>query len=88
MDLAWQRYVELAAGFTQGTQQRAEEIVRALVRRGEAEASKGERAVEDLFDWVEHNCKAVSTVVKSELEGMIRQLGLAQRSDSDQDGER
>lgn len=84
MDITWQRYVDLATDFTQVTQKRAEQIVRALVRRGEVEASKGEKTVEDLLDWVDQNRKAISGVVKSELEEAVRRLGLARQPDIEQ----
>lgn len=83
MEIAWQRYVDLATGFAQVTQRRGEEVVRALVRRGEAEASKGEKAVEDLLARVEANRKVISGAAKRELEEAGRRLGLARQSDID-----
>ncbi|MGH8886219.1 MAG: hypothetical protein ACRDYX_13775 [Egibacteraceae bacterium] len=67
MDTAWQRYADVATGFTQMAQRRAEQVVRALVRRGEVEASRREKTVEDLLARVDP----------------VRRLGLARRSDVD-----
>ncbi len=84
MDITWQRYVDLAVDFTQVTQKRAEQVVRTLVRRGEVEAGKGEKTVEDLLDWANQNRKAISGIVKSELEEVVRRLGLARQPDIEQ----
>lgn len=82
-DKAWERYVDLVTGFTQVAQRRAEQVVRTLVRRGEIEASKSEKAVEDLLARVDQNRKAISSLVKSEMEDAVRRLGLAPQSDID-----
>lgn len=81
MEDAWQRYVDVVSEVTQGTQRRAEQVVRALVRRGEAEASKGEKSVEGLLSRVEQNRKAIASIVRSEIEEAVRRLGLARQSD-------
>ena len=83
MDNAWQRYLEVVSGVTQLTQRRAEEVVRALVRRGEIEASKGEKTVEGLLSRVEQNRKAVASIVRSEMDDAVRRMGLARQSDID-----
>ncbi|MGH8929606.1 MAG: phasin family protein [Egibacteraceae bacterium] len=79
MDNAWQRFSEV----TQGTQKRAEQVVRALVRRGEVEAARSERNVEGLLFRVEQNRKAIASIVRSEIEDAVRRLGLARQSDID-----
>jgi len=81
VDTAWQRYVDRAAELAQVTQQRGEQVMRHLVRRGEVEASKGEKAVEDLLARVDENRKAISGAVRRELEEALRRLGLARQSD-------
>lgn len=83
VDKAWERYVDLVTGFAQVTQRRAEQVTRALVRRGEIEANKGERTVEDLLARVNQNRRAISSIVKSEMEETVRRLGLARQSDID-----
>jgi len=79
VDNAWQRFSQA----TQGTQKRAEQVVRALVRRGEVEAARSERNVEGLLFRVEQNRKAIASIVRSEIEDAVRRLGLARQSDID-----
>jgi polyhydroxyalkanoate synthesis regulator phasin len=83
VDSAWQRYMEVVSGFTQLTQRSAEQVVRVLVRRGEVEASRGERTVEGLLARVDQNRKAVASIVRSEIEDAVRRMGLARQSDID-----
>lgn len=83
MDVAWQRYVDLVADFTRVTQKGAEHVVRALVRRGEVEASRGEKVVESLINRADQNRKAISSMVRSELCRTVNRLGLAQQADID-----
>lgn len=74
----------MATHFTQVAQKRAEQVVRVLVRRGEVEASKGERTVEDLLDWANQGRKATAGIVKSEFDEAVRRLRLARQSDIEQ----
>jgi hypothetical protein len=63
VERAWQQRVDVVTGITHEAQKRAEQVVRALVRRGEVEASRSEKAVENLLHWVDP----------------VRRLGLAQQ---------
>lgn len=81
MNTAWQRYANLVTGLTQVTQTHAEQVVRVLVRRGDVEASRGEKVVEDLLDRVTQNRNVIANLVKSEVEQAARRLGLARQSD-------
>jgi polyhydroxyalkanoate synthesis regulator phasin len=81
VNTAWQRYVNLVTGLTQVTQKHTEQVVRVLVRRGEVEASRGEKTVEDLLDRVTQNRNVIANIIKSEVEQAARRLGLARQSD-------
>jgi polyhydroxyalkanoate synthesis regulator phasin len=83
VDSPWQRYTDVVAGLAQVTQRGAEQVVRVLVRRGEIEASRSERAAEGLLSRMEQNRKAVVSIVRSEIEDAVRRIGLARQSDID-----
>lgn len=83
MDNAWQRYLHLASGATQVTRQRAEQVVRTLVKRGEIAAERTEKAVDDLLKRSEQNRKTLAAVVRTETEKAVARLGLASQRDVD-----
>jgi polyhydroxyalkanoate synthesis regulator phasin len=80
---AWQRYIEAASGLTDMTQQRAERVVKSLVKQGEVAAERAEKAVDELLSRSEQNRKAFSGVVRSETEKAIGRLGVARQRDLD-----
>lgn len=81
MNDTWQRYLDTASGLTQVTRQRAEQIVRSLVKQGELAADTMEKNVEELVRRSEENRKAVLAIVKSETERAVGRLGLARQRD-------
>lgn len=81
MNNTWQRYMELATGLREVTRQRAEQVVKTLVKQGEVAADNMERLVEDLLQRSEKNRKTVSQLVKSETERAVGRLGLARQKD-------
>jgi polyhydroxyalkanoate synthesis regulator phasin len=80
---SWQRYLDAASGFTAMTQQRAERVVKALVKQGEVAAERAERAVDELLRRSETNRKALASLVRSETERAVGRLGLARQQDVD-----
>lgn len=78
---AWQRYLDLASGVTQVTQQRAESAIKALIRQGEVAADRMEAAVDELLKRSERNRKAMANLVKAETERAVDRLGLARQRD-------
>lgn len=84
MNNAWQRYAESATGLTQVTRQRAENIIKGLVKQGEVAADRAEKAIDDLMNRSERNRKALATLVRSETERAVERLGLARQRDVDQ----
>lgn len=83
MNNAWQRYLEAASGLTNVTQQRAEQLVKGLVKQGEVAAERTEKLVDELVKRSEQNRKAASALVKSETEKAVGRLGLARKRDID-----
>jgi polyhydroxyalkanoate synthesis regulator phasin len=79
----WQKYVDMASGLTQVTRQRAEQVVRSLVKQGELAADSVEKNVEELLRRSEDNRKAVMALVRSETERAVSRLGLARKRDID-----
>ena len=79
MNKAWQRYLEAAGGLTDMTQQRAESLVKTLVKQGELAAERAERAVDDLLSRSEQNRKAISALVRNETERTVGRLGLVRQ---------
>ncbi len=83
MDNAWQRYLETASGLTATTRQRAERVVKNLVKQGEVAADQVERTVEELLKRSDTNRKAVASIVRTETERAVERLGLARQRDVD-----
>jgi polyhydroxyalkanoate synthesis regulator phasin len=83
VDKAWQRYLEAASGLTDMTQQRAERVVKTLVKQGELAAERAEKAVDDLLKRSEQNRKVMSALVRNETEKAVARLGLARQRDLD-----
>lgn len=81
MDRAWQRYLDVATGFTEVTRKRAERVVRGLVKQGEVAADQVERTVDDLLRRSERNRQVIGTLVRNETERAVDRLGLARQRD-------
>lgn len=84
MNETWQRYLELATGVTRVTRDRAEAVVRSLVKQGEVAADRAERAVDDLLSRSESNRTGLLEMVRAETERAVAALGLAPRSAVDE----
>lgn len=77
MNRALQRYVEAASGLTNLTTAKAEQIVKQLVRQGEAAQDQMGELVDDLLARQRENREAVSELVKQETTRAVRVMGLA-----------
>lgn len=84
MNETWQRYLELATGVTRVTRDRAEAVVRSLVKQGEVAADRAERAVDELLSRSESNRSGLLEMVRAETERAVAALGLAPRSAVDE----
>ena len=56
------RYLDAGVAFTQLTQQKAEEIVRDLVRAGEVQTEDARKRVEELLDRSKQSSEALSLI--------------------------
>jgi polyhydroxyalkanoate synthesis regulator phasin len=74
---ALQRYLDAASGITNLTTNKAEQVVKGLVRSGEAAGDQAETLVKDLLDRQQRNRDAVVALVKSETTRAVRAMGLA-----------
>jgi polyhydroxyalkanoate synthesis regulator phasin len=78
---AWQRYLDAASGLTHMTQQRAERVIKNLVKQGEVAAERAEKAVDELLKRSEQNRDAIAAIVRNETEKAVGRLGLARQRD-------
>jgi polyhydroxyalkanoate synthesis regulator phasin len=74
---ALQRYLDATSGITTLTTKKAEQVVKGLVRSGEAAGDQAETLVKDLLDRQQRNRDAVVALVKAETTRAVRAMGLA-----------
>jgi polyhydroxyalkanoate synthesis regulator phasin len=77
------RYLDAGLAFTQMTQQKAEEIVRDLVRSGEVQTDDARNWVEELVDRSRQNSEGLLAVVRAEVQNQVAKLGLVPKSELD-----
>jgi polyhydroxyalkanoate synthesis regulator phasin len=75
------RYMDAGVAFTQLTRQRAESIVRDLVRSGEVSRDQATARVEELLERSRQNTDAVLSIVRKEIDDRISQLNLMNRDE-------
>jgi polyhydroxyalkanoate synthesis regulator phasin len=75
------RYLDAGVAFTQLTRQRAESIVKDLVRSGELSREQTASRVEELLEWSRQNTEAVVSIVRKEIDDRVAQLNLVTRDD-------
>jgi polyhydroxyalkanoate synthesis regulator phasin len=75
------RYLDAGVAFTQLTRQRAESIVKDLVRSGELSREQTATRVEELLEWSRQNTEAVVSIVRKEIDDRVAQLNLVTRDD-------
>ncbi|HLT70585.1 MAG TPA: hypothetical protein VKZ72_10495 [Acidimicrobiales bacterium] len=75
------RLLDAGMTFTALTRQRAEELVRDLVRAGAVQAEQAQSAVEELLERSRHNRDRLLETVRSEIDQQISRLDLATRED-------
>jgi polyhydroxyalkanoate synthesis regulator phasin len=78
---AWRRYLDTGAAFVTLTRSRAETIVRDLVRSGELQQERAQRAVDELLDRSRKNTDEVAKIVRREIKDQLSSLGLATKDD-------
>lgn len=75
------RYLDAGLAFTQMTQQRAEAIVRDLVKTGEVRAEHAGARRNELVERSRQNTERLVESVRREVREQVRSLGLATQSD-------
>src|SRR5688572_29620465 len=75
------RYLDAGVAFTQITQQRAEAIVRDLVKAGEVQTEQAQAAAQELVDRSRKNTERLVELVRKEIRQQVSNLGLATKDD-------
>jgi len=73
--------LDSGVAFTQMTQQRAEAIVRDLVRAGEVQSEQTTQLVQDILDRSRQNTERLLETIRSEIREQVAALGLANRDE-------
>ena len=77
----FRRLLDSGVAFTQMTQERAEAIVRDLVRAGEVQSEQTSRFVQEILDQSRQNTERLLETVRKEVSEQVAALGLANRDD-------
>jgi polyhydroxyalkanoate synthesis regulator phasin len=75
------RYLDAGLAFTQMTRDRAEAIVKDLVKAGEVQQKQAQKQVDDLVERSRKNTEALLEVVRREVTTQLSAMGLATRDD-------
>lgn len=75
------KYLDAGLAFTQMTQQRAEAIVKDLVKAGEIQAEQATQRRTDLMERSRENTEKLFESIRREVRDQIKGLGLATQSD-------
>jgi polyhydroxyalkanoate synthesis regulator phasin len=75
------RYLDAGVAFTQITQQRAEAIVRDLVKAGEVQTEQAQAAAQELVERSRKNTERLVELVRKEIRQQVSNLGLATKDD-------
>src|SRR3954447_9413669 len=70
------RYLDAGIAFTQMTRERAEEIIRDFVRRGDVQREQTEQWVDELVDRSRQNTQHLMAMVRREVTEQLRALGI------------
>lgn len=77
----FRRLLDSGVAFTQMTQQRAEAIVRDLVRAGEVQSEQTSQLVQDILDRSRQNTERLLETVRNEIREQLAALNLADRDE-------
>lgn len=75
------KYLDAGLAFTQLTQQRAEAIVKDLVKAGELQAEQATQRRNELLERSRKNTEALMSTIRKEVREQVKSLGLATQSD-------
>jgi polyhydroxyalkanoate synthesis regulator phasin len=77
----FRRLLDSGVAFTQMTQERAEAIVRDLVRAGEIQSEQTTRFVQEILEQSRQNTERLLETIRSEIREQVAALGLANRDE-------
>ena len=77
----FRRLLDSGLAFTQMTQERAEAIVRDLVRAGEIQSEQTTRFVQEILEQSRQNTERLLEIVRREIQEQVAALGLADRDE-------
>ena len=77
------RYIDAGVSFTNLTQNRAERLVKELVKAGELQADQAREAVADLVERSRKSSERLLELISKEVRSQITSLGLASQADLD-----
>jgi len=77
------RYLDAGMAFTQLTQQKAEAIVKDLVKAGEVPTGEASRRVEELLERSRQNAEGLLEIVRGEVRSQVGKLGLVPKKELD-----
>jgi len=77
----WKRYLDVGVTFSETTRKRAEEFVRDLVKAGEVQQERAQKAVDELVDRSRKNTEELVTLVRNEIKSQVSTLGIATKDD-------
>lgn len=80
-DNAWKRYLDTGAAFVQLTRDRAESIVKDLVKAGELRQERASKAVDELMSRSRRNTDELQKIVRATVQEQLGSLGLATKAD-------
>ena len=75
------RYLDAGMTFVNMTEQRAEAIVKDLVRAGELQQSRAQKAVDEIVERSRKNTEDLMKVVRREVRSQLGTLGIATKDD-------
>ena len=75
------KYLDAGLAFTQMTQQRAEAIVKDLVKTGEVQAEQATQRRNELLERSRKNTEAMMATIRKEVREQVKALGLATQHD-------
>ena len=73
------RYLDAGIAFTQLTQQKAEGIVRELVKAGEVQTNQAQARVQELLDRNRENIEALTQLIAAEVRSQLANVGVGKK---------
>src|SRR2546423_7343546 len=75
------RYLDAGMAFTQMTRDRAESIVKDLVKAGEVQQKQAQKRVDELMERSRSNTEQMIDLVRKEIMSQLSSMGLATKDD-------